>query len=163
MTSDSYLLFLVYTILALVLVGCGSSALQINAEVASAMLEIQSASGPAIREARAADMRRAAREVHDSGGTQAEAEAAASEVSRRWRCAVDAHRLFQTAVGTYIDSIALWQAGREFTLMDGIPFVRRGLDTYRVLVSCLNELGTHVLPDVPDFANNLPPAWELSY
>jgi hypothetical protein len=63
------------------------------------------------------------------------------------------------AVGAYIDTLALWAAGRDFELTDAIPFVRRAIDAYTVLASCVASLGSDALPEVPAFFDLVPATW----
>lgn len=159
--SDGLLWVLAFVVLSVLFVGCGNEALKANVSIASAMLEVQSASGPVIRAARVEAGVSAGRDVHDSGGDEASAQLAASSAARRWQCAIDGHRIYASAVGAYIDTLALWAAGLDFELTDAIPFVRRALDTYRALVSCLVSLGSDALPAVPVFLDSIPPLWEV--
>jgi len=161
MSAHDWLLVALAITLPILLVGCGNEALRANATVARAMLEIQAESGPIVRELRVSASVNAAREVHDSGGDEATAQAAATETSRRWQCAIDGHRIYALAVGSYIDALALWLSGEDFELLDAIPFLRRGLDSYRVLSSCLRSLGSDALPEVPSFLNLIPPTWSV--
>ncbi len=146
---------------AFLFVGCGSAALKTNAAIASAALEIQSVSGPVIRELRINAGVTAGDEVYSSGGTEAEAQAAAARTTARWQCAIDGHRVYSTAVGAYIDALSLWSVGRSFELTDVIPIVRGVLDSYRVFSSCLRSLGSDALPEVPLFFGLIPPAWSV--
>lgn len=154
---------LVATVFAIVLAafasGCGNEALRINTSIARAMLEVQAESGPLIRELRVAAGVSAGHSAHARGEPEAVAQIAARAAASRWQCAIDGHRLYSIAVGTYIDTLALWGAGEDFELTDAIPFVIRALDTYRVLASCLLSLGSEVLPAVPAFLDVIPPMW----
>lgn len=143
------------------LCGCGANALQVNAQVATAMLEVQVTAGDAVRSAREADMLASARAAFESGAPEEQATAAAQAADERWQCAVDGHRLYQSAVGAYIDAVQLWSAGRSVQLTDALPFVRRALDAYRAIVGCLDSLGSEVLPRAPAFLDLFPAAWEL--
>lgn len=146
-------------LVAIAIAGCGSQAVKINATIARAMLEVQAQAGPVIRDARVEAGVNAARSVHDAGGLEADAQLAATAAAARWECAIDGHRFFALAVGSYVDAIVLWQAGTDFELTDTIPFVRRALDAYRVLRACLHSLGSELLPDVPSFLRLIPPTW----
>jgi hypothetical protein len=157
--AHDFALLVAFVLVAILAVGCGNEALRINAGVARAMLEVQAESGPVIRELRVSAGVEAGREAHARGEPEATAQAAASSAAARWSCAIDGHRLYSLAVGAYIDTLALWVAGRDFELVDAIPFVRRALDSYRVLSSCLRSLGSEVLPEAPSFLDMIPPTW----
>lgn len=147
-------------LIALSVAACGNEALHINASVANAMLEVKEHSSPLVREARREAAVNSARAVHDAGGTEDEAQAAAAETARRWLCAIDTHRIFGDAVGTYIDAIALAQAGgTPFNLQSMIGYARSGVSTYRSMRNCLVSLGNFALPELPGFFNLLPPTW----
>lgn len=148
-------------LLCVLVAACEGDALRMNASIAHVMLETQAESGPVIRELRQNAMRNAAREAYERGQNEFQARDAAGIAAIQWECAVNGHRLYATAVGTYIDAIALWMAGKDFQLYDAVPFVRRVLDTYRVMQRCLSSLGQHILPEVPGFADMLPAAWNL--
>jgi len=151
-------LLLAFVLVALA-AGCGNSALKMNAGIARAMLEVQATSGPLIRELRVEAGVDAGRRAHDRGEPVEEAQAAARAAAGRWQCAIDGHRLFSLAVGTYIDALVIAQANDAFKFEDVIPFVRRALDTYRALSSCLRSLGSDALPAAPGFLNVIPPGW----
>lgn len=159
---DLVLTFALALVFSIWCVGCGNAALQTNATVARAMLEVQAESGPLVRELRIDAATAAAREVHATGGNEAAAQAAATSAASRWQCAIDTHRIYSTAVGSYIDTLVLWQAGRDFELSDSIPFVARALDAYRALTSCLSSLGSDALPTVPSFLDLIPSAWGVA-
>lgn len=159
MTLHDLTLLVALVLLSCLALGCGNEALRINAGVAGAMLEVQSASGPVIRAARVKAGVDAGRAVHTSGGSEPEAQSAARSAADEWMCAVNGHRLYSLAVGSYIDTLALWAAGRDFELADAIPFVLRALDSYRVLSACLRSLGSEALPETPSFLDMIPPAW----
>jgi len=144
---------------AFLVAGCGNEALRINATIARAMLEIQSSSGPMIRELRVNAGVEAGREAHDRGDSEAAAQASAAAAADAWQCAIDGHGIYASAVGAYIDALALWSNGVELELADALPFVRRAIDSYRFLASCLRSLGSDVLPDAPAFLDLVPPAW----
>ena len=162
MTTTDLLWAAVVLLLAGLLFGCGNEALKINASIARSMLTVQSETGPAIRQARIDASVSAGRDVHDAGGTQDEAQRAATQATRRWQCAVDGHRMFALAVGSYIDALALWANGEAFELVDILPFVRRAIDSYRVLSSCARSLGSQLLPEAPAFFDLIPPTWSVS-
>ena len=131
----------------LFLFGCaGNEALRVNVEVARAMLEAQSASGPVIRDLRIDAALDAARAVHDAGGDESEALESARATADRWSCAIDGHRLY---------------SGAEFQLIDVVPFVRAALDAYRSIASCLQALGVANVPEEPAFFQLIPPEWSL--
>lgn len=140
--------------------GCGAGVDAVHAGIAQSALAAQVAFEPIIREARRDAMTAAVDRVHTAGGTRAEAEAAAAAAARQWQCGIDGHRLYGTAVGTYVDALWLDQQG-EATFSFAVlgPFVRRVLDAYRATASCVSGLGLE-LP-VPDFLNLLPPTWAL--
>ena len=161
MSVHGFVLFVLALVLAALFVGCGNEALRVNASVARVMLEVQSTSGPVIRELRVDAGIAAGRRVHANGGTIEAAQRAAVSTAQRWQCAIDGHRLYSSAVGAYIDALVLWQASDDFELADAIPFVRRALDAYRVTASCLLSLGSNVLPEVPSFLRLIPLGWEV--
>lgn len=136
-------------------VGCGNEALRVNAEIARAMLEIQSTSGPLIREARVNAAIASAQAVHDSGGNEQAARAAAIETASNWQCTLDGHGFYAAAVSAYIDTIALWNTGQDFQWIDVIPYVRRAIDSYVVLASCLTSLGNDALTGSASFINQI--------
>lgn len=141
------------------LMGCGGVS-AVHAGIARGGLEASVEFEPVIREARRAALTAQADRVHSAGGTQEQAEAAVGAESVRWRCAIDGHRLFSTAVGAYIDALWLEQVGDgSFELAHLLPFVGRILDAYRATASCVTSLGTE-LP-IPGFLDLLPPAWGL--
>jgi hypothetical protein len=146
---------------AVFVAGCGNEALRINAEVARGMLELQAESGPRIRELRIAAGVSAGREAMEAGLQQDRAQAAARAAAEQWQCAIDGHSIYAEAVGSYIDTLTLWQAGRDFDISDILPFVRRAIDSYRFLSSCLSSLGSDVLPELPSFFNLIPPTWGI--
>lgn len=156
--------FLALSILVLgaTVTGCGNQALQANQEVARMMLEVQSTSGPVIRQLRIDASIAAGREVQESGGQESAAQVAASETAQRWQCALDGHGIYATAVSAYIDTLTLWQGGQDFELLDVLPFVRRAIDSYSFLVSCLASLGSDLLPEVPAFFSLIPSTWSLT-
>lgn len=154
--------FALLVVLVVFAVGCGNEALRVNASIARAMIEAQATSGPIVRQARVDASADAARVVHDSGGDEATALAAAQSTAERWRCAIDGHRFFALAVGAYVDALVVWQAGGDFGIFDLVPFVSRGLDAYRLLVSCLRSLGASALPDAPGFLSLVPSDWSLA-
>ena len=140
--------------------GCGAGVDAVHAGIAQGALEAQVAFEPVIRGARRDAMTGAVDRVHTAGGTREQAEAAVGVVRQHWQCAVDGHRLFGTAVGTYVDALWLEQVGGggfDFATLG--PFVRRILDAYRATASCVSGLGLE-LP-VPDFLDLLPPTWAL--
>ena len=140
--------------------GCGAGVDAVHAGIAQGALGAQVAFEPVIREARRDAMTAAVDRVHTAGGTREEAEAAAAAVSQQWKCGIAGHRLYGTAVGTYVDVLWLEQiTGGGFDFATLGPFVRRILDTYRTVASCTTSLGLE-LP-VPDFLNLLPPTWGL--
>ena len=151
-----------FVVLSFAFVGCGSNALKMNANVARVMLEVQAESGPVIRELRVDASVESARQVHESGGDEEAARAAATRTANRWQCAIDSHRIYQSAVGAYIDSLALWYVGDDFNWTDAIPYVVRVLDMYRALVSCLRSLGSSALPAVPAFLDLIPSTWGVA-
>ncbi len=159
MNAHDFGIFAVIVAALIFVAGCGNAALQVNATVARAMLEVQAESGPVVRQLRIDASVGAARAVHDSGGDEAAAQAAAAATATRWRCVIDTHRIYSGAVGAYIDTLALWLAGLDFELADSIPFVRRALDAYRALASCTSSLGSEVLPAVPTFFDLIPSDW----
>ncbi len=140
---------------------CGSSALKVNVGIAQVMLEAQVEAGPLIRAQRQNAMREAARAAHDRGEPQDVAELAARTVAGRWECAVNTSRIYSTAVGSYIDALSLWAAGRDFALLDAVPYIRRALGAYRATTACLLSLGSTLLPATPVFFDLLPPAWGI--
>ena len=155
---------IVYTVIVLctvMLFACGNEALRMNASVAHVMLEVQSESGPRIREQRVAAGVHAGSEVHRRGGLEAEAQVAARQAASLWDCAIDGHRLYSIAVGTYIDTLSLWASGRDFGLAEMWPLLRGAVSTYRVLFSCLSSLGSSLLPEVPAFLSIIPPSWNV--
>ena len=147
---------------AFLVAGCGNEALRVNATVARAMLEVQAESGPVIRELRVNAGVEAGREAHDRGAPEAEAQAAATAAASAWQCAIDGHGIYASAVGAYIDALALWANGVELELADALPFVRRAIDAYGFLASCLRSLGSDALPDAPSFLNLIPPVWSVT-
>ena len=159
MTAYDFALCAVLVLFAVLAIGCGNEALRINAGVARAMLEVQSSSGPVIRELRVSAGITAGREAHARGEPEAVAQSAARTAAAAWACAIDGHRFYSSAVGAYIDTLALWLAGRDFELADAIPFVLRALDSYRVLSACLRSLGSEALPETPSFLDIIPPTW----
>ena len=162
MNATDLLLLVALVVLSALFVGCGDQALRTNAAVARAMLEVQAESGPIIREQRINAGVEAGRAAHARGEPEQIAQAEASAAAERWTCAIEGHRLYAGAVGSYIDSLALYAAGDGFDLLDALPFVRRALDAYRLLVSCLSSLGSDALPEVPSFLDMLPPTWNVS-
>ncbi len=146
--------------LCLMLAGCGAGVDAVHAGIARGALETQVEFEPVIREARRDAMTAAVDRVHGAGGTREQAEAAVVVVRQHWQCAVDGHRLFGTAVGTYVDALWLDQQGdATFSFATLGPFVRRILDAYRATASCVTSLGFG-LP-VPSFLDLLPPTWGL--
>ena len=139
--------------------GCGNEALRINAEIARVMLEYQSTSGPLIREARVNAAIAAAQTVHDSGGNEQAAQAVAVSTATRWQCAIDGHGIYAAAVSAYIDTIALWNIGQDFELIDVLPYARTAIESYTFLASCLMSLDTDFLPEVPSFFDLIPSTW----
>ena len=162
MTSHETLLMICAIVLAALFVGCGNQAWRVNASVARAMLEVQAESGPVIRELRVQAGVNAGREVHDRGGPEIEAQAAAVDAADRWDCAIEEHRIYSSMVGAYIDALALRVNDSDFELMDALPFVRRALAAYRALASCLASLESDALPETPEFLNLIPPAWSVT-
>jgi hypothetical protein len=148
-------------LVTLALSACGNEALHANANVANAMLEVKIQSSPLVRQLRRDAAVSAARAVHDSGGTEEQAQAAAAEAAQRWLCAIDTHRVYGDAVGAYIDSIALAQASGNFDLNSAIGYARAGVSSYRSMRSCLVSLGNFTLPELPDFFNLIPPSWNV--
>jgi len=165
MTTNDLLLFVACVMLAGLSVGCGSQALQVNATVARAMLEVQSASGPVIRELRKDAGIRAGREAFEAGEPEPVAQAAARHETNRWQCAISGHQIYAEAVGSYIDTLVLWLAGANFELGDAIPFVERVVGSYYALRSCLDSLDAPELDPIvienPTFLNLVPDAWGL--
>lgn len=159
MTANDLILAIVLVACAVFAVGCGNEALRINAEIARGMLELQAESGPRIREARVNAGVEAGREAHARGAPEAEAQAAASHAAEQWQCAVTGHQIYSMAVGAYIDSLQIAQQDVGFAIIDAIPFVRRAVDSYRVLAACLLSIGSDLLPEVPDFFNLIPSGW----
>ena len=162
MTHDLWLA-VSFAMLAALSIGCGSQALKVNASVAHAMLEVQAASGPVIRELRKAASVRAGRQAFEAGEPEPVAQAAARNESTRWQCAIDGHRIFAGAVGSYIDTLVLWQAGADFKLADAVPFVARAVAAYTALRSCVDSLNAPelapILVENPTFLNLVPPDW----
>lgn len=161
MNIHDIVLWAALIVCTLLLVACGNEALRLNTAIATGMLEVQSASGPVVRQLRSQAAVSAARRVHDVGGTEVEAQAAAETEADSWQCALEGHRIYALAVGTYIDTISLWSNGRDFALLDAFPFVQRALDSYRFFASCLASLGSDVLPEVPEFFNLIPSTWNM--
>lgn len=142
------------------LVGCGPSALKVNGLVAQGMQDLRVESEPVIRAQRVEAGVEAGRAVHDAGGDQAAAEAAADAMLERWSCAISGHRAFSAAVSAYIDELALARINEtDFTLSRGLTFARAALDTYRTVQACLESLGSTALLAVPAFLDLFPPAW----
>lgn len=162
MSETSILLFAILACTAALSLGCGNQALSMNAEVARAMLEVQSSSGPVIRGLRVSAGVEAGRVAHESGATEEQAQAFALRAANRWNCAIDGHRIYSGAVGAYIDALALWNLRADFQLADALPFVSRAIDAYRFVSSCLNELGSDALPELPSFFDLIPGSWSLN-
>jgi len=158
-SAYDFVLLAAVVVLSALFVGCGAGAIRTNATIAGAMLEVQSESGPLIRGLRIDASVNAARAAQERGEPEDIAQQEAQTVAGRWSCAIDGHRIFAGAVGSYIDALVLWQAGRDFELTDAVPFVTRALDAYRALVGCLSSLGSDILPAVPSFFDVIPPAW----
>lgn len=159
MTTDAAITVAVCALSLMCLAACGNTALQVNGEIARAMLEVQSSSGPVIRELRVNASIQSARDVHDSGGNEAAAQAAAENTARSWQCAIDGHGIFATAVSAYVDTLSLWNAGQDFALSSVLPYVMRAVEAYRFLASCMTSLGSDALPEVPAFMNLIPSTW----
>ncbi len=123
------------------------------------MLEAQAQSGPEIRKLRVEAGIEAGRKVHDAGGPEKEAQAAAATAMGHWQCAINGHSVYSSLVGAYIDALALWASGEEFKVIDALPFMRRALVAYRSLSACLKILGSDVLPGAPSFLSLIPPTW----
>ena len=159
-------LLVAVALLAGLSVGCGAPALQINATVARAMLEVQSASGPVIRQLRVEAGIQAGREAFDAGEPEPVAQAAARTEAARWQCAVDGHRIYSSAVGAYIDTLVLWLAGADFEIADAIPFVMRAAGAYASLRSCIDSLDAPELDPIvienPTFLDLVPPGWGVA-
>jgi hypothetical protein len=142
--------------------GCGASSFEIAASAADAMHSVQVESGPRIRQLRRDAMLRAATTVHDHGGAEDVAQAAATAEGHRWDCAVSTHQIYSMAVGSFIDALFLAQVEhRDFQLTDALPYLTRGAQTYREIVSCLHSLGNDDLPDAPLWLRDLPGPWSL--
>lgn len=147
----------ILAVLALLLFGCGASLDPVHAGIATGALELQVESEPLIRGWRVEEMRAAAAEVHDRGGSREEAEHAVAARATAWQCAVDGHRLASTATGAYVDAVLLGGSGVEFSLEVVLRFLGPLVSAYRSLASCVESLG-HALP-VPAFLELIPPAW----
>ena len=162
MTTNEVVLFAILVLALFIALGCGNQALQVNAEIARAMLEVQSTNGPMIREARVNASVTAARAVHERGGTESEAQAIATDTASHWQCALDGHGIYATAVSAYIDTITLWQTGQDFEIEDILPFVRRAIDAYTFLASCMTSLSSDLFSEEPSFFSLIPSAWSMT-
>lgn len=144
------------------LAGCASNALQVNAEIARGMLELQSESGPMVRRLRIEAAVNAGRVIGTAGGSEERATEAAQAEALRWQCAIDSHSIFADAVSAYIGALSLSVAeGRELTIADGLPFLANAANSYAALRNCLQQLGHgDALPEVPEFVLLIPEGWE---
>lgn len=138
--------------------GCGNQALKANAVIASGMLSVQEESNPVIRRARVAALLEAAEQAHEGGLALGETLARVEETKEEWTCAIDGHALYSAAVTSYIEVLALVNAGAPFDIVTLIRFGVRALSSWRALDSCLESLGVDF--PTPDFVNLIPLSWE---
>lgn len=141
--------------------GCGASALQVHVEVAAGFEDSSREAALIVRTFRTDAMRAAARAVHDAGGSEQEAIAAARAKAEELEPLVEAQRLYALATHAYVD--ALWLAEHSsdgLQLSDVLPALRDLLDAYRHV----RELGEALdveqlagLPDTPAFLDGAVP------
>ena len=138
--------------------GCGNGALKVNAVIASGMLSVEEESNPVIRRARVAALLEAAEQAHEQGLALGETLARVEETKEAWTCAIDGHALYSAAVTSYIEVLALVNAGAPFDVAALVQFGMRALSSWRALDSCLGSLGVDF--PTPEFVSLIPLSWE---
>lgn len=150
-SSALALLLIVLACSSPLLSACGAGALQVHVEVAAGFEDSAREAALVVRTYRTESMRAAARAVHDAGGTEAEAIAAARAAAERVQPLVEGQRVYALATHAYVDALWLAEHSREgFTISAIMPALRDLLDAYRHVRELGEALGVEQLAGLPD-------------
>lgn len=135
--------------------GCGAGAFATHVQVAAGFEDSARETAQLVRAYRTAEMRQAAREVHDAGGTLDEAIAAARARGAELGELVEAQRLYAIATHSYVDALWIAEHSREGLKLSSVMDALRDLvDAYRHLRELGGEAGLEALARLPET-----PAW----
>ena len=157
MFDDSKCVALLAAAAMFIVSGCGAQWYTPHVAFVTAAQETRVAARPLILELSETAMRDAARRVHDAGGDQPAAQAAAQAEGARWTCAIDMHSVFGDAVSLYTETLHLAVSAdvEPWSIATGLNLARPIVDAWRAIASCAGTL------EVPNFLRFLLPAWGL--